>query len=191
MSLSDEPSPTPGGPAPSGRDANVSALLWLGRWIGIPFLILVGLFYAEPLFRGAPAPEFVPSSTTQQVSPYPHDGAQAPSLAPPDLPRLKPLPYPAFPDVLPPPNTPSEIVASPISQPKPVYPQRALEREKEGTVRVRITIAADGNVSDVVVVIASPPGWFESAALEAVRKWKYHPPGRPLVTEAVIEFKLD
>ena len=191
MSLSDEPAPVGRGTTPSERDANISAIVWLGRWIGIPFLILVGLYYAEPLFRGGPQPEFVPSGTTQQVGPYPVDGGPGPSLAPPDLPRLKPLPYPTFPDARPVPVTPSEIVATPISQPKPIYPRRALEQEKEGAVRVRIEIAADGTVNDATVIMASPPGWFETAALDAVRRWKYHPPGRPLVTEALIEFKLD
>ena len=82
-------------------------------------------------------------------------------------------------------------MARPIAQPKPVYPRRALEREKEGVVRVRLTIAPDGTVSEAVVVAAEPAGMFDAAALDAVRRWRYQPPGRPLVTEAVIEFKLD
>jgi TonB family protein len=41
------------------------------------------------------------------------------------------------------------------------------------------------------VVASQPAGLFDQAALDAVRRWRYQAPGRPLVTEAVIEFKLD
>ena len=119
------------------------------------------------------------------------DGRRGEPLAPIDVPRPTPLPYPAFPGTAPPAPAAVEIVANPISQPKPRYPKRALEREKEGIVRVRLTIAPDGSVSEATVIAADPPGWFENAALDAVKQWRYQPPGRPLVTEAVIEFKLD
>ena len=56
-------------------------------------------------------------------------------------------------------------------------------------MRVRLTIAPDGSVSEATVIAAEPAGWFENVALDAVKQWRYQPPGRPLVTEAVIEFK--
>lgn len=176
----------------SARRANVSALLWLATWLGIPFLVIVALYYAEPILQPQKPTEFVPTVTRQEVYPYPK-GARGPSLAPLDPPRPTGLPFPAFPSSTPsaPPPSGTEIVAHPIYQPQPAYPQRALEQEREGSVRVRITIAADGSVSDAVVIAASPSGWFERAALDAVRTWRYQPPGRPLVTEALIEFKLD
>lgn len=182
--------PSPTGRELSARDANISALSWLGRWLGIPFLLVLGLYYAEPLFRRGVTPEYVPTVSYQDVYPW-QEGTKGPSLAPPDVVRMKPLPFPATPGVTVPKPDASEIVAHPISQPQPVYPQRALDSEREGSVRVRITIAPDGSVSDVVVTYAAPSGWFETAAIEAVRKWRYQPPGRPLVTEAVIEFKLN
>ncbi|MEQ1756567.1 MAG: energy transducer TonB [Micropepsaceae bacterium] len=201
MSASDEQAPDQApdlGPVPGSapplrpeRDANLSALSWLGRWLGIPFLLIVALYYAEPLFRSVGGPEFVQTVSHQEVYPYP-EGSKGPSLAPTDVVRPKPLPFPAFPGQ-PAPAKPdaSEIVAHPVSQPQPVYPRRALDMEREGSVRVRITIAPDGSVSDAVVIWADPVGWFENATLEAVRKWRYQPPGRPLVTEAVIEFRMN
>jgi len=192
MTDSHEPSALAGGPDP--RAADKAALWWLARWIGLPLVIVIGIYQAEPLIRGFGTPEFVPVVTQQEVQGYPFDpNAQGPSLAPPDIPRLEPLPYPALPGVAAtaPPATPADIVARPIAQPRPVYPRRALEREKEGLVRVRLTIAPDGTVSEAVVVASEPAGLFDAAALDAVRRWRYQPPGRPLVTEAVIEFKLD
>lgn len=180
-------------PAPaSSREADLAALSWLARWLGIPFVIIIGLYYAEPLLRGGPVAEYVPAVTQQEVHPYPfEEGARGPSLAPVDVPRPTPLPFPAFPGTTASPPVAADIVAQPIAQPKPNYPKRALDLEKEGMVRVRLTIAPDGTVSDAIVIAAEPPGWFERAAIDAVRQWRYRPPGRPLVTEAVIEFKLD
>jgi TonB family protein len=180
---------TPAGQDPvSSRSANAEALLWLAKWMGLPFLALVALYYAEPIFQPRPTSEFVQTVTHTEV--YPTNG-QGPSLAPVEVPRPKPIPFPKFPGAPAAPPSGSEIVAHPISQPQPVYPERAIEREKEGFVRVRITIAPDGRVSDVTVLLAQPPGWFEAAALDAVRRWTYQPPGRQLVTESVIEFKLN
>ena len=192
MTDSHEPSGLAGAPDP--RAADKAALWWLARWIGLPLVAIIGIYQAEPLIRGFGSAEFVPVVTQQEVQAYPFDAnAKGPSLAPPDIPRLEPLPYPSLP-VTPAPTpvaTPAEIVARPIEQPKPRYPFRAMQRETEGVVRVRLTIAPDGTVSEAVVVAAQPPGLFDAAALEAVRRWRYQPPGRPLVTEAVIEFKLD
>lgn len=193
MSDSQEPRALAGAPDP--RAADKAAAWWLARWIGLPLVVVIGIYQAEPLIRGVGKPEFVPVVTQQEVQGYPFDAnSQGPSLAPPDIPPLEPLPYPALPGdavATAPPVTPADIVARPIAQPKPVYPRRALEREKEGVVRVRLTIAPDGTVSEAVVVASEPAGLFDAAALDAVRRWRYQPPGRPLVTEAVIEFKLD
>lgn len=195
MSEGSEPAYPARAPATDRDVANREALWWLARFIGLPLAVVIGLYYAEPLIRGLWQAEYVPVVTQQEVQAYPFDeNAQGPSLAPPDIPRPEPLPWPRLPGgpaTETAPATPADIVARPLEQPKPRYPRRALEREREGTVRVRLTIAPDGSVSEAVVVAAEPPGLFDAAALEAVRRWRYHPPGRLLVTEAVIEFKLN
>jgi protein TonB len=127
-----------------------------------------------------------------------------------DKPRFRPraVPPPPAPVKVPPvplkPQPPAEstadattilsdkqVIDNPVSKPLPRYPQRALEAEKEGVVRVRVTIQPDGTVSDAVVVYSKPEGWFESAALAAVKRWRFKAPGRVVVGEVEVEFKLD
>ncbi|MDZ4870556.1 MAG: TonB family protein, partial [Alphaproteobacteria bacterium] len=84
-----------------------------------------------------------------------------------------------------------QIIDNPVSRPPIRYPRRAEEQEKEGVVRVRVTIQPDGTVTDVVVVSARPPGWFEQAAIDGVKRWRYKAPGRVVVAEVDVEFKLN
>src|SRR5262245_12588147 len=113
-------------PAPEGRklpklsQEDASALSWLGRWIGIPLLIVIALYYLEPLLRGGGI-EVVPTVTRQRVQPYPFpEGVTGPSLAPPEIPRPEriPPPPPVAP-IAPPAMSPADVVANPISQPQP------------------------------------------------------------------------
>lgn len=188
----DQFSPVPAAPAvraPRLKPEDSDALWWLAKWLGIPFLLVVAAFYSEYFWR-SPV-DIVSTVTRQEVRPYPFpDGATGPTLAPPEIERLPPAPPVAPPIIETPPPTPAEVVAEPISQPQPRYPDRALQAEREGVVRLRITIAPDGTVSDAVVLDARPRGWFENAALSAVRQWRYRPSGRTISTIAEIEFKL-
>ena len=177
--------------APKISKEDASALSWLARWIGIPLLLVISLYYLEPYLRGNRV-EIVPTVTRQRVEPYPFpDGATGPSLAPPEIPRPERTPPPLPPAPVVPDISAPDVVANPIAQPQPRYPQRALEAEKEGTVRLRITIGPDGAVTDAQVVSSRPPGWFENAALAAVRNWRYQPSGRTIQTDVEIEFKLN
>lgn len=63
----------------------------------------------------------------------------------------------------------------PIVRVNPQYPIRAAEREIEGWVEVEFTISAAGTVKDPIVVGSNPSTIFNSAALRAIRKWKYSP----------------
>jgi protein TonB len=65
--------------------------------------------------------------------------------------------------------------ATPLVRVSPTYPRRALMRRIEGSVKVAFTINPDGTVSDPEVVNADPPGYFEQAALRAIRHWKFQP----------------
>ncbi len=198
MSVDDELTPAPAQPSgprvPKLSREESDALTWLGKWLGIPFLVVLAIYYSEFLWRGSNV-NVVPTVTRQEVKPYPFpDGATVPTLAPPDIPRAprQPSPPPSLVFEAPPaPPTPSQIVARPIEQPKPIYPRRALEAEREGVVRLRITIQPDGSVSDAVVSSAQPPGWFEDAAIAAVKKWRFHSGDHIIVTPVEIEFKLN
>ena len=57
----------------------------------------------------------------------------------------------------------------------PVYPRDALQKKLSGEVRVRITVDADGKVKAASIISSNPPGVFDRAALEAIRRWRYKP----------------
>jgi periplasmic protein TonB len=83
-----------------------------------------------------------------------------------------------------------QVIDSPVSKPPPRYPQRALEADKEGVVRIQIKILPDGSVGDATVISAKPPGYFEQAALAAVKRWRYKASGRNITATVEVEFKL-
>lgn len=191
MSAHEEQSETKAPATSKLRREDTDALWWLARWIGIPLIVVIAIFYSEPLFRGRPTVEIVPTVTRQQVHPYPFPpGVTGPTLAPPEIPRapreLPPLPPTPVAEA----PSSADIVAHPISQPQPEYPQRALEADKEGVVRLRITIAPDGTVVEAMILNAQPKGWFDNAAIAGVKRWRYQPSGRVIQTDVEIEFKL-
>ena len=76
----------------------------------------------------------------------------------------------------------------------PAYPQEARATGKTGMVILKVVILADGRVADVQVMRGEEP--FVSAALEAVKKWKYEPArykGVPITVYRIIQipFKLN
>ena len=60
-----------------------------------------------------------------------------------------------------------------VSNPPPTYPSRALDREQEGVVELRLLVDENGVVRKVQVLDADPPGVFEQAATDAVWRWRY------------------
>ena len=80
-----------------------------------------------------------------------------------------------------------------ISQPKPVYPQAALNTRIQGSVVLTATIGTDGAIKKLRVVKGPP--FLTGAALDAVKKWRYQPyylNGVPVEIESTItlNFKL-
>ena len=70
----------------------------------------------------------------------------------------------------------------------PVYPRAALEDNVSGEVRVRITVDAEGKVTDTVILESTPAGVFDDAALAAVRRWRFKPAevdGRPVESSSI------
>ena len=63
----------------------------------------------------------------------------------------------------------------PIVKVAPTYPRRAQQRGIEGYVVVEFTVTELGTVADPVVIEAEPPGMFDSAAVDAVLRFKYRP----------------
>ena len=75
----------------------------------------------------------------------------------------------------------------------PPYPQEARAAGRTGTVILKVIIRADGVVADVQVMRGDEP--FVSAAVSAVKTWKYKPAlykGQPITVYRIIQipFKL-
>jgi TonB family protein len=67
------------------------------------------------------------------------------------------------------------------------YPEEALKKNIEGKVTLRITVNANGRVSDAKA-LSGPPELFQ-AALDCVKQWEFEPPAHaPVVSIAEITF---
>lgn len=69
----------------------------------------------------------------------------------------------------------SVTAAKLVKRVAPEYPPSAADRGTEGYVLVEFTVAPDGRVIDPVIIESSPRRTFDSAARDAVRRWKYEP----------------
>ncbi|MEO7403436.1 MAG: energy transducer TonB, partial [Burkholderiales bacterium] len=79
-------------------------------------------------------------------------------------------------------NTPT-LLAPAVA---PTYPLAARQLGEQGTTVLRITVDAIGRVSAASVVTPSGSPRLDTAALEAVQKWRYAPAvrnGLPVTTE--------
>jgi protein TonB len=80
---------------------------------------------------------------------------------------------------------------------QPDYPMQARQKGIEGWVDVQFTVGADGSVRNPVVLDAQPKSIFDSAALQAVKGWKYNPKiegGKPVERAGLrvrIRFELE
>ena len=63
----------------------------------------------------------------------------------------------------------------PIQRLAPAYPQAVRATGIEGTVELALTVLRDGSVGWVRVVRAEPRGYFEQAASQGVRSWRFEP----------------
>lgn len=83
-------------------------------------------------------------------------------------------------------NEPAVVKAYP-----PEYPRAAERREIEGEVIVSVNVDESGSVTAVNVVAADPAGVFDSAATDAVQRWKFES-GKPFQgLKKKIVFKLE
>ncbi|MFN3242016.1 MAG: TonB family protein [Planctomycetota bacterium] len=57
----------------------------------------------------------------------------------------------------------------------PAYPEKLRRMNREGTVVLRISVAADGTVDEVSLKTPSRYAGFNRAALRAARKWRFDP----------------
>ncbi len=98
------------------------------------------------------------------------------------------------------------VTAGPLIPPRPVagmetnraptYPEIALRRREEGRVMLRVSVSADGR--PVAVGVAQTSGYptLDSAALSAVRQWRFIPAMQagsavPAIAEVPVRFRID
>lgn len=76
-----------------------------------------------------------------------------------------------------------------ISKDAPPFPSDALDEGiTSGSVKVRLSVAADGSVSKVDILEANPKGIFDKAVMRTLTRWKYEP-GAAETIETLISFK--
>jgi protein TonB len=75
-------------------------------------------------------------------------------------------------------TTPSVVAATTLKllrSAAPEYPQRALEQLVSGWVEMEFTVGRDGSVKDMTVVNSEPRRTFDTAALAALKRYRYQP----------------
>jgi protein TonB len=71
----------------------------------------------------------------------------------------------------------------------PIYPPVMVAAKRGGTVVVDATIKPDGSIDDVMVLQSLGP-LFDRAAIEAVKQWRYTPPGFEAVLTVTVIFTI-
>ncbi len=84
-------------------------------------------------------------------------------------------------------DTQAEITRRVKSKVQAVYPDLARKMNLTGTVKVEVVVAANGTVKEAKVVGGHPV--LASAALEAVRKWRFEP--APAESSGIVNFKFE
>ncbi|MGH8300948.1 MAG: energy transducer TonB [Steroidobacteraceae bacterium] len=57
----------------------------------------------------------------------------------------------------------------------PEYPDRALNNRVSGSVTVQYVVNKKGYTTDVEIIDSTPPGVFDRAATDAIKRWRYKP----------------
>ena len=84
----------------------------------------------------------------------------------------------------------------PVARPAVAYPPSARSRGITGHVTLSLLVDARGQVGEVHVEAAEPPGVFDDAAVRAVRQWRFQPAtyqGQPVPVrvEQTLRFDLE
>jgi len=134
-----------------------------------------------PPLREAPAPQSRTAAEARPDTPTPAPSspeAEAVAAAPPSAaPPAAALPQGEAPVAL----SPPEYAAAYLNNPAPGYPRSARRAGEQGTVVLRVLVAADGSPARVEVERSSGSASLDSAALEAVQRWRFVPARRGAV----------
>jgi len=129
-------------------------------------------------------------TTTPPVAPVPSDAI----TAPPQPPTVYHPPLPPGPQIAL--NTTTAPVLPPVRHAamvdpnyrdalQPPYPRPMLDAQRNGSVRVRITIGTDGRVSAIEQLSATDDAFWRVTERQARSRWRFRPAtldGRPIVS---------
>jgi periplasmic protein TonB len=78
----------------------------------------------------------------------------------------------------------------------PVYPEMARLRGEQGRTVLRVSVDPDGRPDTVSIAVSSGYPILDSAALSAVRDWRFVPATRgntpvPAIAEVPVKFQLE
>lgn len=123
----------------------------------------------KPVLAAKPKPMPAPRSepTPGAVTPPPPVVASLPP-APEAAPAAPPRPAAGSPPV-------PELAVHCPRRPAPTYPVAARRRGLEGSVQLRVALAASGAIAAVEVIESSGSRWLDEAAAAAVRRWRCTP----------------
>lgn len=96
----------------------------------------------------------------------------------PPVPSVQPLVVPPAPPALVVAMVAARFDADYLHNPKPVYPTLSRRNGEEGRVMLKVRVSAQGNALDVVISKSSGYSRLDTAASDAVMRWRFVPAKR-------------
>ena len=124
--------------------------------------------------RRAPRVQPQPVLAVASAAPSPSNFVVAPQ---PPMPVAQPIAAPPAPPA-PPAMVAARFDADYLHNPKPVYPMLARRNGEEGKVLLKVRVSAQGTALDVAISKSSGFGRLDSAAADAVARWRFVPAKR-------------
>jgi protein TonB len=167
-------------------------MLWSEAPQPIPAARVVSVALLPAMPAAAPPVSFSPRDLPQRAPPPSvrpkrvlrrQTARAAPALAPAEAtssPAIAPAPIrtgavtPAFAGSESPPGVTSAPLAE-AGNPAPNYPEAARRKGIEGTVILQVSVADDGQPSDVAAATSSGHDMLDAEALRTVRRWRFRP----------------
>jgi periplasmic protein TonB len=129
---------------------------------------------AQPVPHAAPQAEVNPVAPRANPQPAAERSAQSAARpAPPSERQARPAGESSTAPLLPP-----RVEAGHLGNPKPSYPQISRRLGEQGQVLLEVLVLSDGTVGDLRVKTSSRHPRLDSAALDAVRHWRFQPARR-------------
>lgn len=153
---------------------------------------------ATPSARSEPAATSATVATVSPVDPPRPSASPAASSAAVAAAAQQPTPASTAPSLASAAPTSSAGAASPppppapkiLSRVNPDFPREAaLAGVSSGTIKARMRVAADGSVTGVEIVQATPARVFDRAVTRALSQWKFEPTGAARTVDHEVEFR--